>query len=71
MAQQHAPIYREKGKTYHADSCDPLIEAVDNGELELAAIGRATYPGERMPVFYGAYVRDLDGNKICFYEMKT
>jgi len=28
-------------------------------------------PGERMPVFYGAYVRDLDGNKLCFYEMKT
>ncbi len=28
-------------------------------------------PGERMPTFYGAYVRDLDGNKLCFYEMKT
>ncbi len=28
-------------------------------------------PGERVPdVFYGAYVRDLDGNKLCFYEMK-
>jgi catechol 2,3-dioxygenase-like lactoylglutathione lyase family enzyme len=27
-------------------------------------------PGERNPVFYGAYVRDLDGNKICFFEMK-
>ena len=27
-------------------------------------------PGERAPVFYGAYVRDLDGNKLCFYEMK-
>ena len=27
-------------------------------------------PGERMPVFYGGYVRDLDGNKLCFYEMK-
>ena len=27
-------------------------------------------PGERVPgVFYGAYVRDLDGNKLCFYEM--
>ena len=26
-------------------------------------------PGERLPVFYGAYVRDLDGNKICFYNM--
>jgi len=27
-------------------------------------------PGERMPVFYGAYVHDLDGNKLCFFEMK-
>ena len=28
-------------------------------------------PGERIPnVFYGAYVRDLDGNKLCFMEMK-
>jgi catechol 2,3-dioxygenase-like lactoylglutathione lyase family enzyme len=26
-------------------------------------------PGQRMPVFYGAYVRDLDGNKLCFYHM--
>ena len=26
-------------------------------------------PGERMPVFYGAYVRDLDGNKLCFYHL--
>lgn len=27
-------------------------------------------PGERIPgVFYGAYVRDLDGNKICFFHM--
>lgn len=29
-------------------------------------------PGERIPnVFYGAYVRDLDGNKLCFYEMNV
>jgi len=27
-------------------------------------------PGERMPIFYGGYVRDLDGNKLCFFEMK-
>jgi catechol 2,3-dioxygenase-like lactoylglutathione lyase family enzyme len=27
-------------------------------------------PGERLPVFYGAYCRDPDGNKLCFYEMK-
>ncbi len=28
-------------------------------------------PGERIPdVFYGSYVRDPDGNKLCFFEMK-
>ena len=27
-------------------------------------------PGERVPGrFYGAYVRDLDGNKLCFFQM--
>jgi catechol 2,3-dioxygenase-like lactoylglutathione lyase family enzyme len=23
-------------------------------------------PGQRAPGFYGAYLRDLDGNKLCF-----
>ena len=37
--------------------------------LELGASDEGE-PGERVPgVFYGAYVRDLDGNKLCFYEM--
>lgn len=36
------------------------LGAADDGE-----------PGERVPgMFYGAYVRDLDNNKLCFYEMK-
>ena len=27
-------------------------------------------PGERIPdMFYGAYVRDTDNNKICFFHM--
>ncbi len=26
-------------------------------------------PGQRMAFFYGGYVRDLDGNKLCFYHM--
>ncbi|WP_422910845.1 VOC family protein [Pseudomonas sp. MAC6] len=26
-------------------------------------------PGERIPGFYGAYFRDLDGNKLAFYHM--
>ncbi len=39
--------------------------------LDLGATDEGA-PGERVPdFFYGAYVRDLDGNKICFMEMKT
>lgn len=26
-------------------------------------------PGQRLDFFYGAYVYDLDGNKLCFYHM--
>lgn len=37
--------------------------------LELGATDEGA-PGERMPVFYGGYVRDLDGNKLCFFDMK-
>ena len=37
--------------------------------IELGATDEGE-PGERIPgVFYGAYVRDLDGNKICFFHM--
>ncbi len=37
--------------------------------LELGATDEGE-PGDRVPgVFYGAYVRDLDGNKLCFYVM--
>ena len=37
--------------------------------MELGAADEGE-PGERLPIFYGAYVRDLDGNKLCFFEMK-
>ena len=37
--------------------------------MELGASDEGA-PGERMPIFYGAYVRDLDGNKLCFFDMK-
>ena len=26
-------------------------------------------PGQRMDKFYGAYFRDLDGNKLCVFQM--
>ncbi len=47
-------------------------EAVDRLYAKAMELGAADEgePGERNPIFYGAYVRDLDGNKLCFYEMK-
>ena len=45
------------------------IDAMHAKALELGATCDGA-PGERVPgVFYGAYVRDLDGNKLCFYKM--
>lgn len=39
--------------------------------LELGATDEGA-PGERIPnVFYGGYVRDPDGNKLCFMDMKV
>lgn len=47
------------------------ITALYNKALELGATDEGE-PGERIPgMFTGAYVRDLDGNKLCFFEMKT
>lgn len=47
------------------------ITRLYNKALELGATDEGA-PGERIPgVFTGAYVRDLDGNKLCFFEMKA
>lgn len=43
-------------------------EALYNKAIELGATD-AGAPGQRMDVFYGSYVYDLDGNKLCFYHM--
>lgn len=40
--------YREQNIVYHADTCSPLTDAVDRKKLELGALGRFTYPGERL-----------------------
>jgi catechol 2,3-dioxygenase-like lactoylglutathione lyase family enzyme len=48
----------------------PGVDKLYAKAMELGATDEGE-PGERMPIFYGAYVRDPDGNKLCFYEMKT
>ena len=49
-------------------------EAVDRLYAKAIALGATDEgpPGDRIPnVFYGGYVRDLDGNKLCFMDMKV
>lgn len=42
------------------------VDAMYNKAITLGASCDGA-PGERVPnVFYGAYVKDLDGNKLCF-----
>lgn len=48
-------------------------DGVDKLHAKALALGASDEgaPGERIPnVFYGGYVRDLDGNKLCFMDMK-
>ena len=45
------------------------IKRLYDRALELGATDEGE-PGERVPdVFYGAYVRDPEGNKLCFFDM--
>ncbi|WP_210093114.1 VOC family protein [Ruegeria sp. HKCCSP346] len=51
---------------FAADSKDEVKELYDKA-ISLGAVDEGE-PGQRVPdSFYGAYVRDPDGNKLCFY----
>lgn len=41
--------FRSPSELFHADSCEPLRKAAQAGAVGLAALGRGTYPGVRMP----------------------
>jgi predicted lactoylglutathione lyase len=42
-----------------------LVDKVHARALELGGVDEGA-PGQRMDGFYGAYMRDPDGNKVCF-----
>jgi catechol 2,3-dioxygenase-like lactoylglutathione lyase family enzyme len=42
-----------------------LVDKIHARALESGATDEGA-PGQRMDGFYGGYIRDLDGNKICF-----
>ena len=37
--------YREQGKTYYSDTCEPLVKAWQAGKVQLEAWARLSYPG--------------------------
>ena len=41
--------FRSNRELFHADTCQPLKLAAKRGEVRLAALGRGSYPGERLP----------------------
>jgi predicted lactoylglutathione lyase len=43
-------------------------QALYSKAIELGATD-AGEPGQRFDFFYGSYVYDLDGNKLCFFHM--
>jgi len=43
-------------------------QALYNKAIELGATDGGE-PGQRFDFFYGSYVYDLDGNKLCFFHM--
>jgi catechol 2,3-dioxygenase-like lactoylglutathione lyase family enzyme len=50
--------------------CDTLVEVADFHARALTLGGSDEgAPGERAPGLYFAYVRDIDGNKLCAYAL--
>jgi AraC family L-rhamnose operon regulatory protein RhaS len=43
------PIFHESGHTYVADTCDPLIRAVEKRQVVFQALARGHYPGRKLP----------------------
>lgn len=42
------PFKSEDGSIYHADTCEPLVNAYQEGKVEFQALARHTYPGKRL-----------------------
>jgi len=48
-ADDSPAIFLSPGITFHADRCEPLLGAVERGEVSLNALARRGYPGRPMP----------------------
>jgi AraC-like DNA-binding protein len=52
-------VYRQAKQIYHADTCEPLKQAAEQGEVTLVARGRGAYPGASLPARVLTEVRSL------------
>jgi AraC family transcriptional regulator, 4-hydroxyphenylacetate 3-monooxygenase operon regulatory protein len=43
------PIFKTRGESYVADSCQPLVDAVARGSVQLQALVHGHYPGRLLP----------------------
>ena len=53
---KHIPIFREETETYHADRCQELVRAVENGEITQETWVHGHYPGKPLPA---TFLREL------------
>jgi len=62
----YSALFADQG-AFNADS-KPHADALYEKAISLGATCEGK-PGQRVPDrFYGAYVRDPDGNKLCFFN---
>lgn len=59
MMNAQVPIYKEDQQTYHADRCQPLIEAAESGKIRFEALTRGSYPGRPLPDFALPQMRSI------------
>lgn len=48
-SRRRSAIFLSPTATYHADRCEPLVQAVARGEVRLVALCRRGYPGRPLP----------------------
>lgn len=46
---RRVPIFSKHGPTYRAESCEPLLQAVQDGKLRLENLVHGDYPGRSLP----------------------
>ena len=59
MMKTQIPIFKEDQQTYHADRCQPLIEAAESGKIRFEALTRGSYPGRPLPDFALPQMRSI------------